>query len=92
MPFLFWRLIEESKAAGAMNIDLGRSDLDQEGLLVFKDRLGAERKPLTYYRYPRTEHRQISAMKGSISIHRLFAALPTLVSSTAGRILYRHVG
>jgi len=92
MPFLFWRLIVESKESGAVNIDLGRSDLDQEGLLVFKDRLGAKRKSLTYYRYPRTGHREIAAMKGSIGIRQLFAVLPGVVSSAAGRILYRHVG
>jgi lipid II:glycine glycyltransferase (peptidoglycan interpeptide bridge formation enzyme) len=92
MPFLFWRLIEESKASGALNIDLGRSDLDHEGLLTFKDRLGSERRLLTYYRYSGTEDTETATIKGSISIRRLFAALPGIVSSTAGRLLYRHVG
>ncbi len=43
MPFLFWRLIEETKASGAEKIDFGRSDLDNEGLITFKDRLGTRR-------------------------------------------------
>jgi hypothetical protein len=92
MPFLFWRLIEENKASGALEIDLGRSDLDQEGLLTFKDRLGSQRKLLTYYRHSRTEVTETATSKDSIGIRRLFAALPDVVSSTAGRLLYRHVG
>jgi lipid II:glycine glycyltransferase (peptidoglycan interpeptide bridge formation enzyme) len=92
MPFLFWRLIEEGKDSGALGIDLGRSDLDQEGLLTFKDRLGAERRLLTYYRYSRTKVAETPASKVSMGIRRLFAVLPDVVSSTAGRLLYRHVG
>jgi len=48
MPFLFWRLIEESKASGAERINFGRSDLDNDGLITFKDRVGARRKLLSY--------------------------------------------
>ncbi len=92
MPLLFWRLIEESKASGAEEIDLGRSDLDQKSLLVFKDRLGAVRKSLTYCRYPQTERRELPAAVSSSRMRRLFSALPALVSSTAGTIMYRHVG
>src|SRR5205085_8526706 len=54
MPFLFWRLIQESKEAGVLKIDLGRSDMDRDGLIVFKERLGAARKLLAYSRYPKT--------------------------------------
>ena len=32
MPFLFWRLIEESKAEGMQKIDFGRTDLDTVSL------------------------------------------------------------
>jgi len=36
MPFLLWRLIEESKVSEVEKIDFGRSDLDQEGLIIFR--------------------------------------------------------
>ena len=52
MSLLFWRMIQESKADGAATIDLGRSDLDNQGLITFKDRWGASKSTLTYYRYP----------------------------------------
>lgn len=92
MPFLFWRLIEEGKASGAQKIDFGRSDLDQEGLVVFKDRLGAKRSLLTYYRYTNAAKKQEPAPWESQGLREFFGNLPDTVLSTAGRILYRHMG
>jgi len=92
MPFLFWRLIEESKADGVEKIDLGRSDLDQQSLIIFKDRLGAVRKSLTYYRYPQVREQKAATPTRSVGLRRLLDVLPGVVTSTAGRLLYRHVG
>lgn len=91
MPFLFWRLIEESKASGTEMIDFGRSDLDHESLITFKNKFGATRKVLNYYRYPReTQARKIGCDGDAIG--QFVSILPDSVSSTAGRILYRHMG
>lgn len=92
MPFLFWRLIEESKAAGAAEIDLGRSDLDQEGLMTFKDRLGARRSLLAYYRYPGTGRKEAATRWGSLAVRRCLPVLPGMVLSAAGGVLYKHMG
>lgn len=91
MPFLFWKLIEESKAVGVERIDLGRTDLSNDGLITFKDRLGAVRKQLTYYRYARTQERA-AALENSQALRYFLSVLPEFVSSTAGRVLYRHMG
>jgi hypothetical protein len=92
MPFLFWRLIEESKASGAEQIDFGRSDLDDEGLIAFKDRLGTSRKRLTYYRYARTAKQGAATFQDSRAVQRFFSFLPEVIASAAGRVLYRHMG
>ena len=92
MPFLFWRLIEESKASGVEKIDLGRTDLDNEGLITFKDRLGANKKLLTYYRYAKTKKQRAMSISDSQALRQFFAFLPKTVCSAAGRILYRHLG
>jgi CelD/BcsL family acetyltransferase involved in cellulose biosynthesis len=92
MPFLFWRLIEESKASGAEEIDFGRSDLDQEGLITFKDRFGTTRRVLSYYRYPQTEKTEKVASRGLRAMRRVFSVLPDSVLPTVGRVLYRHIG
>src|SRR6202021_2134709 len=55
MPFLFWKLIEEGKATGAERIDFGRSEMENEGLIAFKDKFGTTKRVLTYYRYRRSK-------------------------------------
>jgi hypothetical protein len=92
MPFLFWRLIEESKAAGAEQIDFGRTDLDNEGLIAFKDRFGTTRSRLTYLRYPIVETEKSAVASYMPATRRLFSVLPDALSSRAGGLLYRHIG
>ena len=43
MPFLFWRLIQDAQARGFVELDLGRSNVDQPGLIAFKEHFGATR-------------------------------------------------
>jgi hypothetical protein len=92
MPFLFWRLIEESKAAGAEEIDLGRSDSDHEGLTTFKDRFGATRSELKYYRHYSGKTGQTSSFPGAGVLRRFVPMLPKRVLSGAGTLLYKHLG
>jgi CelD/BcsL family acetyltransferase involved in cellulose biosynthesis len=92
MPFLFWRLIEESKAAGPEKIDFGRSDVDNPGLIAFKDKFGTTRRTLTYYRYPESAARDSSTKWDTQAVKVLLSALPNAVLSTAGRVLYKHMG
>ena len=91
VPYLFWKLIEECKASGVESIDLGRSDLTNEGLIAFKDRLGAARKPLTYYRYTNLKTQRMPNWE-SPGFAGLFAILPDTVLSTAGGLVYKHIG
>ena len=92
VPFLFWKLIEESKAAGAEQIDLGRSDLENKGLIRFKDELGAARRRLTYLRYPESTSAKYMTAPDLPRARGLFSVLPDAVSSRAGWLLYRHIG
>jgi hypothetical protein len=90
MPFLFWKLIEESRIAGAEQIDFGRTDLENEGLIRFKNQFGTIRRRLTYFRYP--ESKKIWAAADRPLARRLFSVLPDALSSRAGYLLYRHIG
>jgi CelD/BcsL family acetyltransferase involved in cellulose biosynthesis len=92
MPFLFWRLIEESKAEGADEIDFGRSDVDNEGLVNFKQRFGTSRQALRYFRYFPAGQLDTASRWNSPTIRRLFSVLPDILLVPAGRILYRHIG
>ena len=91
MPFLLWKLIEESKSEGIEQIDLGRTEIDNLGLLEFKDRIGATRTMMSYLRYPKSERTsgvQLSRLGGE---RKLLRFLPDVVSSTMGRLVYRHI-
>jgi CelD/BcsL family acetyltransferase involved in cellulose biosynthesis len=92
MPFLFWKLIEESKASGAGLIDFGRSEMDNDGLVAFKDKFGTTKRTLTYYRYPRTKKQKANSWGDSGLARRVFSVLPDGVLSAAGKVLYRHMG
>jgi lipid II:glycine glycyltransferase (peptidoglycan interpeptide bridge formation enzyme) len=91
VQMLFWRTIQEAKAAGYGELDLGRSDLADEGLITFKDRLGSARSPLTYFRYPpaaRTQRASFGVRIGS----RICRHLPLSLLPAVGRTVYRHLG
>jgi CelD/BcsL family acetyltransferase involved in cellulose biosynthesis len=92
MPFLFWKLIEEGKSAGAEILDFGRSELDNAGLIAFKDRFGALRTKLNYFRYPRESCKNETFVRKLEIGRKVFAVLPGAISSTLGRLAYRHIG
>jgi hypothetical protein len=92
MQFLLGRLIEESKAAGATELDFGRSDMDNQGLITFKDRFGATKKSLTYLRYPQPKKEQAPEGWAVRAARQVFSILPDTISPLAGGILYRHIG
>jgi hypothetical protein len=92
MPFLFWRAIQEAQAQGIEELDLGRSDIHQPGLVAFKDHLGATRTTLTYYTCP--ARRKSTAHDSPISrfARRVVSHLPDAALDLTGRLLYRHLG
>jgi Acetyltransferase (GNAT) domain len=92
MPFLFWNLIEQSKATQADEIDFGRSDTDNTGLTTFKDRFGARREKLVYYQYSRRRRVVNASLKEWDIFRPILPILPDLLLSTGGRLLYRHMG
>lgn len=91
MPFLFWKLITESKAEAAETLDFGRSDLENEGLIRFKTEFDARRRNLIYYRSPGSE-KQVTQARHSKTAGRIVSMLPNGISCAAGRMLYRHMG
>lgn len=91
-PFLLWQAIMEAKAAGLMCMDFGRSDSDNLGLIVFKERWGAKPSTLTYLRWSRNPAEAAGEQRSAGMAKRLFVMMPNILLETTGRILYRHVG
>jgi hypothetical protein len=92
MPFLFWKTIEDAKKEGAQELDLGRTDRDNIGLLTFKERLGATRSASTYLRFPPSRCRSTNANWKMQMAKRFFSIMPDSILVTAGRLLYPHIG
>jgi hypothetical protein len=91
VPFLFWKTIQDVRQNGFAELDLGRSDYDTPGLILFKDRLGAERSSLTYLRYPApcADARQL---RSTWLARKAFGRVPESILIGAGSLLYRHIG
>jgi hypothetical protein len=90
MSLLFWEAIQLGKRNGASEFDLGRSDLDDVGLIAFKEHFGAVGRPLTYYSTnPKTP---VVARGWRPAAAQVFGLLPESIQGTIGASLYRHFG
>lgn len=89
---LFWKMVRDAKEHQITEVDLGRSDRAQTSLITFKERWGAVRYELTYACYPVRSARRIQGGRSCHFIKRVFANVPDRVLTTAGRLLYRHIG
>jgi hypothetical protein len=90
MQMLLWRAIEEAKESCLQEFDLGRSDSSDEGLMVFKDRLGATRTSISYFRYPV----ELNHLSNPCTQHgkRFLGYLPGGLIARGGKLLYKHFG
>ena len=92
MPFLFWKAIQEAKEQDLHEFDLGRSDSDNAGLIAFKGHLGATQSVLVYRRCCAPQRQNATAGFGLKIAKRVLGHLPDSLLTTAGRLLYKHVG
>ena len=49
---LFWKTTQEARDQGFEELDMGRSAIDNFGLIAFKERWGATRTVMPYWSYP----------------------------------------
>jgi len=90
---IFWKTIEEACGNGFTKFDLGRTDLDNPGLATFKERLGGERRPLTYWRFPAPSATEPGFLREKFgqSAHAVLRVLPPKLLELIGRLVYRHL-
>ena len=92
VPFLLWNAIQEAKESGFEELDFGRSDVGNSGLIHFKDRWGAKATMLQYVKFSNQPSGRTSDDGGMHLAKRLFAYMPDGLLSAAGKLLYRHIG
>ncbi len=90
-PSLFWQTIQEAQMDGAHTFDMGRTDLDNPGLIAFKSRWGTDSRLLCYWRSPEPgEERSYFWSQACKLGQRLFSSLPTMVLLPASGFVYKH--
>ena len=92
MQLLLWNTIQDARSLGCSTLDLGRSDLDNEGLATFKDRWGATRSRIAYRRFAAASSPSPLRKYAMDSGKRIFEHVPQVCRVAAGRFLYRHAG
>lgn len=95
MQLVMWRAIEAAKQENLTNFDLGRSDLDNPGLITYKDRWGAARTPLVYRRKSLSTAQPLAPVPGGWKQRVaavVFTHLPSSLNTIVGQALYRHIG
>ena len=92
-PGLLWRAIEQAKTSGAHTFDMGRSDVDNLGLIAFKCNWGTVNQELTYWQYPGQKGERSSLLSRWQKIGgRVVSHLPSRILTSAGEVLYKHAG
>lgn len=92
MPFLLWHAIEDAKSCGCTKFDFGRSEIENPGLIRFKDHFGAQQTDFTHKVFPSTawepgaDNWQLKFAK------KVFARLPDSALILAGKLIYPYIG
>lgn len=92
MPFVFWDVIRDGREKNRLTLDLGRSDLDNLGLITFKEKWGALRQPLIYSRMPTAGRESEPESKTGRALRHVIRYCPNWMLAGAGRLLYPHIG
>jgi hypothetical protein len=97
MHCLYWESIQRAKELGLETLDLGRSDLDQSGLITFKTRWGATVSNLTYFRFSHSDNpthwfESTGPNWRTRAAKSMLAHTPASVLPTLGSLLYKHIG
>jgi lipid II:glycine glycyltransferase (peptidoglycan interpeptide bridge formation enzyme) len=93
MPWLLWNAVHAAKSGGATEFDLGRTDVNDAGLLAFKNHWDSHPKELVYRRFPEGVRDQFSMGGWKSRVAGVaFSNMPGGVLAFAGKMLYRHFG
>jgi lipid II:glycine glycyltransferase (peptidoglycan interpeptide bridge formation enzyme) len=88
---VMWTAIQKGCENGFARFDLGRTDLENTGLRMFKSRWGAREAPL-FYTNLNANSAPIGEGKVMSYMHKILQKSPVWVCRLSGELLYRHFG
>jgi hypothetical protein len=89
---VLWQAIKDAQHTGVSELDMGRSEADDHGLVDFKARWGTRRSELQYLRCPEPARSAAAIATGLRAGRQIFAYAPSSLAIAVGRNLYRHLG
>lgn len=90
---VLWEAIRKCASDGLGSFSLGRTELNNEGLMTFKNGWGANSTILNYYRYDFLTSRFVRDHERNMTVYReLLRRLPVNVLKMIGKVLYPHIG
>ena len=89
---VMWEAVRWFGKNGFKELNLGRTDPANEGLLQFKGAWGATAEKQNYYKYDFKKDCFLSASSGPKSSYNVFKRMPVPLLRLTGKLLYRHVG
>jgi hypothetical protein len=92
VQLLLWRAIEQAISIGLREVDMGRSDLNNPGLINFKDRWAAVQSRLTYWASPQQFTARSQSRWKLNAAKKIFSHTPTTCLTLVGNSLYKHIG
>jgi len=92
VQMLLWRAIQEAVGHGCRAFDFGRSDIDNAGLIAFKDHWGATGTPLNYCYYPPRAAARAPNPMGRLLARGFARFAPERLLVAGGSLVYPHLG
>src|SRR6516162_223970 len=91
---LIWHGIQEGKERGLTYLDFGLSDIDQEGLIRYKRKFGAEEKTISFLNHspnggPTRAQKEMKELLGKLTARFTDHMVPDQITEKAGEDLYR---
>jgi hypothetical protein len=90
---VMWEALNWYRGQGLRTLSLGRTDVENLGLLRYKRAWGAKESILKYYRYDIQSKALVPGRpRGPVRYERLFSKTPIPVLRLIGRLFYRYAG
>jgi hypothetical protein len=90
---VMWEAMKRYCGDGFESLSFGRTDLENEGLRIFKSGWGTEQRTINYYRHDLRQNAFVSEEPQVNGFSKkIFGKLPVPVLNAIGSLAYRHMG
>ncbi len=90
-PFLVRRALYEANSSGATEFDLGGMEMDNIGLISFKNKWARETQALSYWKFPGSPSDFVRSEWKMKLLRGVFSLVPNRLLTATGRLLYRDI-